>query len=222
MFPLANPETRRRRKHMNGRLWPAALFIATTALVFDAAAQAPAPRGNTGGSPRDKTIEDKARSDEIERIRREAAKPGAKPDAPTFPIIKEDFERIQIVNGDVLQSRDVLRASVGPADYARVAEAASEIRKRAARLKSNLFPAEAEKGRDAEKPRAQKDPSDLKAMLAALDQAINDFVHNPIFTNLQVVDVQHSARARQDLDRVIKLSALLKKEADRMKKANGG
>jgi hypothetical protein len=218
---------------MNRRLWPAALFIVASTLVAPAAAQSPAPRGNTGGSPRDRSNEDKYRSNEIERVRREARKSkAAAPEASaSFPLIKEDFERIQIINNDVLQDGGLLRPSGDSSpNYVRVSEAASEIQKRAARLKSNLFPADGAKPppENEKKPGARGDdgqrdptePGDLKSLLAALDEAINGFAHNPIFTNLQVVDVQHSAKARQDLERVVRLSALLKKEAERMKKTS--
>lgn len=220
---------------MNGRLWPAALFfIVASTLAAPAAAQSPAPRGNTGGSPRDRSNEDKYRSNEIERVRREAgkSKAAAAPAASaSFPLIKEDFERIQIINNDVLQGGLLLGPPGGASpDYVRVSEAASEIQKRAARLKSNLFPADAARqppedekkteARGDDGHRAPREPGDLKSLLAALDGAISGFVHNPIFANLQVVDVQHSAKARQDLERVVRLSALLKKEADRMKKAS--
>ncbi len=92
------------------------------------------------GGPKDKSIEEKLRSDEIERVKRDAEKPDARPD-PKFPRVKEDFERIQIINNEVLQEH----ASGGALDYARLSEAAAEVKKRAARLKTNLFSSDSTK-----------------------------------------------------------------------------
>lgn len=231
-----------------------------------ATAQTRVPPTAPTGSPRDRALEDKMRSDEIERVKRAAEKPDAYARAhdARFPQIKEDFERIQVVNAEVLQPS----ASAAAPDYTRISEAAAEVRKRAARLKSQLFPADAEAQADAGKQTADKEsgdkaandandakdtkdtkdaagkatadkdatdgqpskgdaargpePEGLKPLLSALDDAINDFVHNPLFTNLQVVNAGHSALARRDLERILRLSARLRKEADKMKKSGGG
>jgi hypothetical protein len=163
----------------------------------------------------------RGRSNEMERVKRDAEKPDRKPDRKAaekspedkFPQIKEDFERIQIVNGEVLQAR-------GAPDYVRLSEAAGEVSRRAARLKSNLFTPETEK-----KPKAEgveeKDQRELKSLLSALDDALARFVNSPMFQNPKVVDPRDNEKARQDLDEVIKLSTRVLKEADKMKKPGG-
>ena len=202
---------------MNMRFSLAAAFAILSLAAATASAQVPGPPGGiTTGSPKDKAIEDKLRSDEIERVKRDAEKPDAR-SGPEFPRIKEDFERIQIINNEVLQAQ----ASAGALDYARLSEAAGEIKKRAARLKTNLFSSDSAKQSKSKEPQAESEgPQDLKSLLAELDGAINGFVTNPMFQNLHVVNAQSSAKARRDLERVIKLSAKVKQGAD--KKKRGG
>ena len=152
----------------------------------------------------------------MERVKRDAEKPGKKAEKSSedkFPQIKEDFERIQIVNGEVLQA--------GATDYVRLSEAAEEVRRRATRLKSNLFPPESEEKRKAEGGE-EKDQPGLKSLLSALDAALARFVGSPIFQNTQVVNPQESAKAKRDLEEVIKLSTRIVKESGKMKKPSGG
>jgi hypothetical protein len=186
-------------------------------LSAPARAQLP-PGGIPSGNPRDRATEDKIRSDEMERIKRDAEKPEAKNIGPRFPAIKDDFERIQLINNDVLQTD----AAVAP-DYKRIAAAAEEIRQRATRLRANMFtpPAAKEERKPENKAAHTAEPQTLKSLLSGLDDAIHSFVSNPMFTNLNVVDVERSAEARRALEQVIKLSAQLSKEADRLRKTSG-
>lgn len=158
-------------------------------------------------SPKDKSIEDKYRSDEIERVRRSTV---TKREiyVTRFTQIKEDFERIQLINSNTLQTISFHSAT----DYGRISEAAGEIKKRAARLKSNLFPSEPEgRGKVMEKQTDQR--QDLKALLTELDKAITRFAHNPMFENIKIVNPQDSLRAERDLERIIDLSARTRKKA---------
>ncbi len=195
------------------RFLPAAVVVIAVTSLSPVLAQGPGPP--PGGSDKNMKGEMdgvRGRSNEIERIKRDAEKPdkkGEKSPEDKFPQIKEDFERIQIVNGEVLQVS-------GAPDYARLSEAAEEVRRRAARLKSNLFPPESEK-KSKERGAEEKDQPDLKSLLSALDGALARFVNSPIFQNTKVVNSQDSAQARRDLEEVIKLSAQVLKEAGKMK-----
>ena len=159
-------------------------------------------------SPKDKSIEDKFRSDEIERVRRSAATRNDRPTA-RFPQIKEDFERIQLINSDVLQASPFDKGL----DYRSISKAAAEIKKRATRLKLNLFPSDS-KERDRKIEEQAKAPQDLRSLLTELDKAISSFVHNPIFENTRVVDPEDSLRAERDLEKIISLSTKTKKKAE--------
>ena len=196
-------------------LMAAVAAVAVTSLP-PALAQGPPP-GGPDRNMKGETDGVRERSNEIERVKRDAAKPdkkAGKSPEDKFPEIKEDFERIQIVNGEVLQAG-------GAPDYGRLSEAAEELRRRAARLKSNLFAPEPEK-----KPKAQaveeKTQTDLKSLLSALDGALASFVNSPLFQNTKVVNPADSEKAKRDLDEVIKLSSRVVKEADKMKKPGGG
>lgn len=199
---------------MRGRLCLMAAFLILSAASASAQV-AGTPGGIGAGNPKDRSVEEKLRSDEIERIKRDAEKSGARPD-PAFPRIKEDFERIQIINDEVLQEQSRGRAL----DYARIYEAAGEIKKRAARLRSNLFPDSA--GRQPEeKAGSGEGAKEIKSLLAELDGAISDFVTNPMFRNLRVVDAHNSAKARRDLERIVRLSARVRQEADKKRRPGG-
>jgi hypothetical protein len=163
--------------------------------------------GPRTSSPKDKAVEDKYRSDEIERVRRSTVKPDERRTSH-FPQIKDDFERIQVINNAVLQSDSNLRQS----DYPRIAKAAGDINKRATRLKSNLFPTTA---KDSARQIEEKivTQRDFRLLLIALDNAIVGFVHNPIFENLRVVNPQDSDKAQKDLESIIKLSREVNKRA---------
>jgi hypothetical protein len=178
--------------------------ILASALWSTANSQLP-PGAGTGGR-RDKSIEDKYRSDEMERVRREADRPKHRAES-RFPQIKEDFERIQVINSDLLQVKN----SDSGLNHSRISEASAEIRKRATRLKSNLFPtASSERVKEKEPLSAVQD---LKSLLTELDKAITSFVHNPIFENTRVVNPQDSAKAERDLQKIINLSEKARKKA---------
>ncbi len=203
------------------------LAIVAIAFVLSSPARAQEHGPPPGASDRnvgDGVSDIKSRSVEMERARRDAEKADKKSEnSPNqnFPQIKEDFERIQIINSDVLQAASTHDAAP---DYMRISEAASELKKRAVRLKSNLFAAESEKhSKDKSKEATeQQQQQDVKSLLVALDSAIGGFVSSPIFQNIKVIDPQDSAKARQSLEQVIKLSTQVSKEADKMKKATEG
>jgi hypothetical protein len=208
---------------MEGRSMIRRLLLAVVAVVAVASlspvlAQGPGPPpGGPDKNMKGETDGVRERSGEIERIKRDAEKPDKKAEKrpeDKFPQIKEDFERIQIVNSEVLQA-------VGTPDYGRLSEAAEELRKRATRLKSNLFAPESEKKHKGEAVEEKVQP-DLKSLLSALDDALARFVSSPIFQNTKVVNPQDSAKARHDLDEIIKLSTRVLKEADKMKGPSGG
>lgn len=202
---------------MSRRLLLAVVAVAAAASFSPALAQRTPPPGATDKNLKGELDGVRGRSGEIERIRRDAEKPDRKAEKSPedkFPRIKEDFERIQIVNAEVLQAG-------GAPDYARLSDAAEEVRKRAARLKSDLFAAEPEKKPKREGGEGEVQ-TDLKSLLSALDAALASFVNSPIFQNTKVVNPRDSAKARDDLDEVIKLSTRLVKEADKLKRPGGG
>ncbi len=155
---------------------------------------------------RDEIANIKNRSLEMERIKRESYKRPTEDSTVRFPEIKEDFEKMQKINSDVLQPL----FAKSPSNYAALLKAAAEINHRASRLNSNLFSLESEK--DKENNKLSESPN-LKSLIAKLDQSINNFVHSSIFQNIQVVNPDDSVKARKDLEMVIKISHLIKENA---------
>lgn len=198
---------------MNRHLFLATVvaIIATVSSTVVAQEHGP-PAGGSDKNLRDSGSDLKGRSNEMERVKRDAEKAETST-PPGFSQIKEDFERIQIINTDVLQ----VNTSSGTPPYERISEAAAEIEKRAIRLKSNLFPPKSGKQSKENEP-GIKD-QELKALLVGLDTAISDFTHSPIFQNTKVVNPEDATKAQKELEEVIKLSTRIKLEADRMKKA---
>jgi hypothetical protein len=203
------------------RLFLAAVLVTTPALLTSVVAQDHGPpAGGSDKNLRDSSSDLKGRSNEIERVSRDAKKtdnrgrvaekPESRP-APNFAEVKEDFERIQTINSDVLQ------ASTSKPDYGRISESAADIGKRAIRLKSNLFPPKSTKKSKEDEPRAED--QDLKSLLTLLDNSIGSFTQNPMFTNTRVVNSEDTTNAEKELDSVIKISARIRNEADRLKKA---
>jgi hypothetical protein len=202
---------------MNKRLFFAAILVIVSIPYSAAVAQDHGPpAGGSDKNLRDSSSDLKGRSNEIERVTRDAKKPESRrsetPPAPNFEQIKEDFERIQIINGDVLQAP----VSSGGHNYERISESASELNTRAIRLRSNLFPPRPSKETKEKQP--QTEEQDLKSLLTSLDESINSFTHSPIFQNTKVVTPEDSATAQKDLDAVIKISARIRNEADLRKK----
>ncbi|HEX8775917.1 MAG TPA: hypothetical protein VF735_20255 [Pyrinomonadaceae bacterium] len=133
--------------------------------------------------------------------------------------IKQDFLQLQTVNNRMMETTFANNV----VDYKGIAEASAEIRKRAARLKSNLPLPESENDENVPelslKGWDELDVGQVKPALKALDDLIMSFVGNPIFQKPQVVDVQQSAKARRELEAIIKLSAKIKKSAEKLTKA---
>lgn len=203
---------------MSRRLFLVFILASLPALASTAfARQLGPPGGIRTNNPKDKIIEDNLRSTEIERVRRSAEKYEGRPaDDHKFPAIKEDFERIQLIN-NVLQE-----GAGGGMAYGRVAEGAAEIKKRASRLSANLFPPTNGEQPPAPKPSAAERAGDLKSLLAELDRAVHAFVSNPMFGETRVVSVPDSSEARRNLERVIRLSNRVRQAAEKLKRSNGG
>jgi hypothetical protein len=157
----------------------------------------------------------------MSELEREAARRPVEQRRPALPLgqIAEDFKRIQTVNNSMMAA---VMGADSP-DYGLVSEATAEIRKRAARLRTNL-PLPEPEAKDGGKAADYKSPGDapqLKAALMRLDGALMSFVQSSVFKNTGVVDADDGAKARRDLEEVIELSRLINKDAGRMSKSAG-
>jgi hypothetical protein len=125
---------------------------------------------------------------------------------------EEDFNHILALHNEIaraISSKDAL-------NYRFVSEATAEIKKRATRVQSSL----ALRLSDEDAPvKATMEP-EIKDSLIKLCKEIRSFVTNPMIENPNTVDAQQLVRAKRDLESFIQLSGLIKKDADKLMKAD--
>lgn len=202
------------------------IFIA--AVYSSTNAQGTAPPGAGDKGLQDRNV--KGRSVELERIKRDAeksdksskkknekmAQPETQPEDRSelelkYPEIKEDFEQLQMSYDSIIKAY----APDKTIDYKKIVESSAEIKKRAERLKANLFPnSEAEKtdGEKEEKPENKDAEKTLRALIVDLDNAVGKFTASPIFQNLRTPDPAESAKAQTELENIMKFSDLIGKK----------
>lgn len=123
--------------------------------------------------------------------------------------IRDDFKRIQVIDNDLAKRR----ASSETLDAKLVEKAAAEIHKCATRLQVNLmFPKEA----PAPGEKSQNEYQ-INTLLSGMSGLIKRFVNNPVFGDVEAVDVQAATAANRDLERIIELSEQIRKKAQNSK-----
>jgi hypothetical protein len=191
------------------------------ALLF--AAFALAAQGQTGSAAerasRERMARDAAESEEREMmlaLTERYHRSGEQRDPRlAFAQIREDFLRLQIVNNDLARAA----SGGGQLDLRLVAKSASEIKKRAERLKLNLALPEAEEGDKAPARVAPTDPEQLRAALSRLDELILRFASALHAKGVRRFDAQSSAKMRRDLEEIIALGGQVKKCGEMLEKA---
>ncbi len=133
--------------------------------------------------------------------------------------IAEDYEKLQVVNNKMMSAA----MSTATPNFQRIADATSEIKTRANRMRENLRLVEADANAFAKQPeyKQPEDVAGIKASLLSLDGTIMGFVKNPIFKNPGVLDLEQAAKASADLQTIIEFSRLLNKDAQRLSKTSG-
>lgn len=132
----------------------------------------------------------------------------------TYLQIRKDFEQLQVVNFNIVQ---MLGANIA-LDHKQLGEAASEIKKRASRLKRYLILPEPEKGEKPLKVIGEINAEQLPLSWRSLDALIMSFVNNSMFQNPKVVDLKLASQARRDLEEIIMLSGHIKKSIESFSK----
>jgi len=192
---------------------PALRFLTALALAASAAPLCPGQqrRGDSTQRELQRTLERDLLFREMEQTA--ARGPAPRPSRElALTQINEDFERLQVVN----HALALAAASGKDLDFRSVGQAASEIKKRAGRLKNNLILPENVEAR----PKGSDviGPGQLKESLGALDKLVYSFVHNPGFQGVKVIDPHWAAKARSDLEQIIELSGRLKKSCEQLSK----
>lgn len=125
---------------------------------------------------------------------------------------EEDFTRILTLHNEIARAL----TSNQDLNYEFVSEATAEIKKRASRVQSRLMLHLS--ANDA--PVNEKSAPEMKESLIKLCKEIRSFVTNPMIENPNTVDAQQLTRARRDLESLIQLSGLIKKDADKLSRKN--
>ncbi len=171
----------------------------------------------TGGAPPiDKRNAERIRQQEMSSREYQLRNFGTQPNSPKddrqlkalMAQTEEDFTRILTIHNEIARAL----ASKKDLDYHFVSEATAEIKKRASRVQSTLFLHPT--ADDA--PIKEHPETEMKDSLIKLCKEIRSFVTNPIIENPNTVDAVELPRARRDLESLIQLSALIKKDADKV------
>ncbi len=212
-------------------------IIISAALVLSAGIYsniyAQAPTVSTPQVSGDKDMRDtnlKTRSIDLERTERDARKNNASDKSPAekaeataedklamkYADIKTDYEQIQLSQDNVIKGYQ----SGSKVDYAQISKSAMEINKSAMRLNSNLFPAIAVEDTEAKKEELPKQEikmaRSIRDLIVDLDNSIGNFASSPMFQNLRLIDLKVSIKAKVDLEQIIKLSAMLGAETEKI------
>jgi hypothetical protein len=198
------------------------LIVCAAAIFSNVAAQQETPAGAGDKSLRDESI--RMRSIDLERAKRDADKsksassPGVTASINTdidkkYPQIKEDFEGIQNNQAAIIKAYTTGESI----DYKQIRNSADEINKRAKRLDENLFVEKAEEKKAEPKENGDKKTKEIKELIVELDNAIGDFTTSPMFQNLRVVSPEVAGKTQVDLAKIMEISKILSKEADKMK-----
>ena len=128
--------------------------------------------------------------------------------------LQEDFTRLQTLNLEFVKA-----INAPTLDYKFVSKSASEINKRADRLKNNLDLPEPNAPKSAPASSAANQLEMKKAMLR-LGKLIYSFSHNPFFKEASV-DNENAIQARYELDEIIEVSKQIKIDSEKLKKSTG-
>ena len=127
---------------------------------------------------------------------------------PAFLRFKEDFEALQLANyalADMVAARE-------PFDYREIGKQAAEVKKRAASIRTILVLPEADKQEQPDQKPALKDA------VNNLGSLVKDFISNPMFEELTVLNATHTVKASRDLDEIVRLSEHIRKTAEALSK----
>jgi len=187
------------------KVYTAALSLAIG--LCGGASSAQEPSSQSSRDARRAEIESRQRAlwtleKEARKNRSKAPTPAA--NNPAFLQFKEDFEGMQLANYALAD----LVVKAEPFDYRQIVKQASEVKKRAARLRTTLVLPEAEKQEKRDEKLVLKDA------VTKLGSLVQQFISNPMFQELTVLDAKDTVKARRDLDEIITLSEHIRKTAE--------
>ena len=128
--------------------------------------------------------------------------------------LQEDFTELQLANKSLV----LTTVKSQELDLKFIGKSAAEIHRRADRLMSNLALPEPETAVPRPPLPTIADDKQVRASITSLGSLIYWFTKNPIFKEVKVIQPEHAAKARVDLERIVELSLHLKKSADQLRK----
>lgn len=191
----------------------AALGCAAALLLTASAGSAFAQRGGPGATAagrRTDTLNRQGEQYDREQLSREgkgkAEAPGDRRRAEEVAEhVKRDFEGLQSAYNKIV----LATAPGGSHDSESILDSVDEVKKCAARLKSNLA---LPKAKDEEgKARGAASAAPLEESLLLLRKHIYSFVTNPLFDSAPVLNVEQAAKAGRDLDMILELSESIRR-----------
>jgi len=185
------------------------IILSTLTLICVAVDVKPQPRGPA--SPSQGIRERNRAMDEYDRTlnrMKNDAKAVNERRRNLFPQINEDFQRIQVIHNEIVRMLQPDKSL----NYDRLAELTDDMKKRSARLRENLSLPEPQKTEAKPAHAEEIDESHMKKNIVALHDLVVDFVANPIFKNLGVVDAKTIDDATQNLNNIIAISDEIKRE----------
>ena len=125
--------------------------------------------------------------------------------------VSEDFQRILTRHNELVRA---ITANQSP-NYQFISDAMGEIKKRSTRLQSSLKLQKPDTTTEDRKTESALIGMETKDEMILLCKQIESFVNNPIIEKPGTVDAQALAKARNDLQNIVELSGVMKKQADK-------
>jgi hypothetical protein len=125
--------------------------------------------------------------------------------------VSEDFQRILTRHNELVRAI----AANQSLNYQFISDAMGEIKKRSTRLQSSLKLPKPETATEDGKTESALTGMETKDEMILLCKQIESFVKNPIIEKPGTVDAQALEKARSDLQRIVELSDVIRKQADK-------
>jgi hypothetical protein len=186
-------------------MWLTSIICSAISLLFAVSsyAQKPGPSSGTGNQQNTQS-----REWALTHVREEVDSHFGRQQKPSLTQIREDFERLQIVNNELMK-RVFVQKLLDPRP---ITTSIGEIKKRANRLRLSLAFGESGEQTETSNKRANSTPDQeiaLSPTLLRLDRAIMSFVKNPLFQEPKLLDSKLAVQAHDDLDEVLRLTQVL-------------
>ena len=145
----------------------------------------------------------------------ESATSNTKRDAKTIMAeVNDDFARLRVINDEIKNAA----SSTTPLNFKAISDNGLEIKKRGARLRTNLAALPKAEKEDKQKQSVPTDEAQMRSLLLSVNTTLTRFLNNPVFSDLGTLDNKLALQARLDLEYVISLSDVVKNGADKLAK----